>query len=460
MKKRFKSILAITVCFIMLLCTALAGVGCNTTQDITFEEYTEYDAFRFYCYGMPPLANTGVGPYANNPSYRTEEQYRYIAECGFNYVKADDDDEAGIESRLAVLEALKKYDIKVIIYDKGLANMMDLYITGSNSEDPAIKANEELFKSNYARYSEYDNFAGVSISDEPGRERFEAIGKVFDFYRTVETTKDYIVNLLCYSTPTLMGVDTYDQYVTDAVDITKMTRLCFDSYPLNADGTVKEAHISNCSDIAMAAEKKGMDWDCFILTWEHLYYTNPKNYDDIAWQVYTAMAHGCKGILPFVYWTPLTMTTDPYAMINRDGERTQIYYSMQEVIREVRAFESMYMNSTWTGTMYHVADEDYPNDAFASVNDKLESHNRISDIEAKADIMIGTFKDIDNRDAFLITNSSAPAKDVQNQVTIKFKNASKAVLYKKGRKVIVNLDNGKFTTTMGSGEGYYVIPLA
>ena len=74
--------------------------------------------------------------------------------------------------------------------------------------------------------------------------------------------------------------------------------------------------------------------------------------------------------------------------------------------------------------------------------------------------MIGTFKDKDNRDAFLITNTSAPAKDVKNNVTITFNNASHAVLYKKGRKVIVKLDNGKFTTTMGSCEGYYVIPLA
>ncbi len=459
MKKLFKSVVSISVCLIMLLCSTSFIVGCNNNSNVTFEEYTDYEQVRFYCYGMPPLENTGTGAYANNPSFRTEEQYKYIAECGFNYAVIGDGAEAGTDTRVAALEALQKYDIKAVIYDNALANMMDLYLNGSKDGDQAIEVNKDVFRENYEAYNAYDNFAGIHISDEPSRDRFEAIGKVYDFYRTVEPVKDYKVNLLCYSTPDLMGTDSYDTYVKDALDMTKMTRLCFDSYPLNLDGTVKEAHISNCFDIATAAKTKGVDWECYLLTYEHLYYLNPKNYDDIAWQVYVAMAHGCKGFLPFVYFTPLTASTEAYAMIGRDGKPTQIYYSVQEVIKEVRAFESMYTNSTWTGTLYHVADPDYPNDSFASVIDPLESHERIAKIQADADVMIGTFKDKDNRDAFLITSTSAPSKDVQNKVTVKFNNASNAVVYKKGRKVIVNLKNGEFTTTIGSGEGYYVIPL-
>lgn len=459
MKRTIKRIFSILICITMLISSALFSFGCKSNSIETFDEYTEYNQLRFYCYGMPPLENTGTGAYANNPSFRTEEQYKYIAECGFNYAMIGDGSESGIDTRLAALESLKKHDIKVIIYDNALASMMDLYISGSTDSDDAIKVNKETFKESYKSYNEFENFAGVHISDEPSRERFEAIGKVYDFYRTVEPVKDYKVNLLCYSTPDLMGTDSYDTYVKDALDMTKMTKLCFDSYPLNKDGTVKEAHISNCFDIATAAQAKGVDWECYVLTYEHLYYLNPKNYDDIAWQVYTAMAHGCKGFYPFVYFTPLTNSSEAYAMIGRDGKPTQIYYSMQEVIKEIRAFESMYMNSEWTGTLYHVADPDYPNDSFDMVGGKLESHQRISNIKAKSDIMIGTFKDIDNRDAFLITSAAAPSKDIQNEVTITFNNASKAVLYKKGRKIIVNLKDGQFSTTIGSGEGYYVIPL-
>lgn len=459
MKKAFKRLIAVTICFIMFLCSVTLSFGCNNDSNTSFEEYTEFEQLRFYCFGMPPMENSGTGAYANNPSFRTEEQYQYIMECGFNYAVIGSGDEAGTDTRIATLEALKKHNIKAIIYDNALANLMDLYISGKDDGDEGIEANKALFKDNYDKYNAFDNFAGIHISDEPSRDRFEAIGKVYDFYRTVEPEKEYKVNLLCYSTPDLMGTDSYDTYVKDALDMTKMTKLCFDSYPLNLDGTVKEAHISNCFDIATAAKAKGVDWECYLLTYEHLYYLNPKNYDDIAWQVYVAMSHGCKGFLPFVYFTPLTTSTEAYAMIGRDGKPTQIYYSVQEVIKEVRAFESMYMNSNWTGTIYHVADQDYPNDSFAAVRGPLESHERISKIKADADVIIGTFKDKDNRDAFLITSTSAPSKDIQNEVTIKFNNATRAVLYKKGRKVIVNLNNGEFKTTIGSGEGYYVIPL-
>ena len=448
-----KRVVSLVIGMILLLST-MTFLGCK--NKVSFNEYTEYEQFRFYCYYTPPQANVGTGDYANNPTYHTEEQYKYIAECGFNYAKPVL--ENSFEAQVEVLAGLQKYGIKVNITDASLIHMMDLYLNGYDDDSEAIKANKELFKRNYEVYKQYDNFSGVDVADEPHYSRFEALGKVHDFYRTIDTTHDYRVNLLCYSPTTLLGTINYATYLNDAVDITKMSRLCFDSYPLNSDGTVKESHIANNAEVAEKAKEKGIDWDCFILTYQHMFYTNPKNYDDIAWQVYVPMAFGCRGILPFVYMTPLNTTDKYYAMISRDGKPTQIYYSMQEVIKEVRAFEHMYMNSEWMGTMLYVADEDYPNKSFEMVANPLQSHPRIKKLKATADLMIGTYKDKDNRDGFLLVNASAPSKDIENEVVITFDDATHVMLYKKGRKLIVELDKGTLKTDMGSGEGYYVIP--
>ena len=43
--------------------------------------------FRFVAYGTPPNANTGFDQYVGNPDYNTAEQWKMLAECGFNYAQ-------------------------------------------------------------------------------------------------------------------------------------------------------------------------------------------------------------------------------------------------------------------------------------------------------------------------------------------------------------------------------------
>ena len=93
------------------------------------------------------------------------------------------------------------------------------------------------------------------------------------------------------------------------------------------------------------------------------------------------------------------------------------------------------------------------------VGEWSDAHERIADMDATEDFLLGVFEDKDARDAFLLVNISDPADDVTNEVTIRFNDCSRVVLYKKGRKLIVDLNDGVFKTTIGSGEGYYIIPL-
>ena len=145
MKKIVKQRIANTLCACMAL-AAFPLAGCKTTQ-VTFDEYSDYDAFRFYCYYTPPQANVGTGEYLNNASFHTEEQFRYIAECGFNYAMPVC--EVSVETVVELLEGLGKYGIQVYVADMALIHLADLYFLGEDDTSPGVQANKEIFKQNY-----------------------------------------------------------------------------------------------------------------------------------------------------------------------------------------------------------------------------------------------------------------------------------------------------------------------
>ncbi len=445
--KRAKSILSI-IMVMMLLTVGLFGCNSINPNDVKFDEYETYDEFRFYAYYTPP------GATSDNPiSYQTDECYKDIADCGFNYAIAVS--EATLEQKVNLLEGLAPYGVNVVLGDSQIGNLIALYEMGCADDDERIINGKQRFEENYAVYSKYDNFVGIFAKDEPQTSLNPYIGKVNEYYKTV-TDKEWYVNLLPTCSNSQLGNDGgYSAYVEDAAKTQGSTHLNFDCYPLSTDG-ILNSYYSTISKVSNTAKKYDKDFIAFILTLEHMTYISPDNYDDIAWQVYSLMLFGCKGIETFTYWPTVK---DGYGLTDMYGNKSPVYYAMKEVISEVKSFQSMYMNSTHTGTMFYVADEDYPNKLFAMTENPLERHDRIKNLSGDGDFAVGTYVDKDDRDAFLIMNSADPAKDKTINVSVEFDDANYAVCYKKGRKVYYKLDNGKLDLTIGSGEGFYVIPI-
>ena len=464
--------------------TLVMAAGC-AEKKASFTEYAESDAFRFYAYMTPPPANTGSGELANNPDFMTEEQYQWVAECGFNY--AIPIYEGTFENNLKAMDMLGKYGVQYFPQDQSLASLAS-QLNDPTKTEAEIEASKAQAAANVAEYLKRDNFAGVYASDEPSAVAFPGLKAAGEYFKSLAPGKEWWINVHPNSaTSAVLGMESYVAYLNEYAQNTSIDRMSFDSYPLMTEG-LKEGHLANLGQVAAVATAYGYDYDSFILTMGHHSYRTPDNYDDLAWQIYAAMAFGTKGIETFTYWT--TQTTGEnvtHGLVNYYGEREQSWYSMQEVISEVRSFEKMFMNAEWKGVLTYEADPDYPNFSLRSiprtveVGDKGEipvrldpetdpdtgkivgewsdAHERIADMDATNDFLMGVFEDKDARDAFLLVNISDPADDVTNEVTIRFNDCSRVVLYKKGRKLIVDLNDGVFKTTIGSGEGYYIIPL-
>ena len=59
----------------------------------------------------------------------------------------------------------------------------------------------------------------------------------------------------------------------------------------------------------------------------------------------------------------------------------------------------------------------------------------------------------------MVMNYSSPFEHADNKVTLRFENAKKVLVCKKGKRVVENLKNNTLELDIGCGEGYFVIPV-
>ena len=114
------------------------------------------------------------------------------------------------------------------------------------------------------------------------------------------------------------------------------------------------------------------------------------------------------------------------------------------------------MNFTWEGTMPIGATG---GGAYALLRFPLKSLYGVKSATATEDTIIGQFKDKWGNKAYMVVNYSSPYKNVATEVTMQFENAKKVLIFKKGRQILQTLDNHTLKMTLGSGEGYFVIPV-
>ena len=444
-----------------------AFVGCTANEsDLSFEsiEYVDYDPFRFYCYYTPVPANRGDGDYKNNPSYQTDEQYRYIAECGFNYAVGVS--ERTVEENIKALEGLQPYGVKFLINEPSVGRLCALYNHRAEGKeyvtDELINETKIKFAEMYDFYSQYDSFGGFSVKDEPIYTEFTGLGQGYEYFKEIDGDRnsEWWINLFPnWGQNTLKS--TFNDYIDTAAKVSGSTYICYDRYPLYADGNIEPGYWTEIETVARISRKNNKDFTAFILCTGHQTYKKVKTYDDLAYQVYSLMMFGAKGVNTFKYWSTMTSNYGAWSdsLISRDGKRTSLYYGMQQVISEVRAYESIYMNSEWKGVMTYSADKLLGNDVFDGVTAPLEKHDRIKSFTGKSDFAIAAYEDKDGRDGFLVFNANNPEDDTVNEITIKFNDANYAYLYKNGRKLIVKLNGGVFKTTMNSCNAYYIVPV-
>lgn len=411
----------------------------------------------------------------------TDQHYQWLAESGMTQIVVD-----------------AKYD--VLPQSEKMETVLSLCEKYGITAYPAINREANLQKGDFAKFFKYDSFGGF-YTDEPLTK--EHLDKVFqnadNAFGSVNYKYDTLITLI-QNAPE--GYDDYFQTMEQYYEYFgehmrgKTSKYGFDIYPLNGNG-YKSSIASNwlyaMNTAATYADKYDFDFYSFISTMSiRSQSVRRPAYDDLSYTIWVSLAYGAKGIEYFCYnspggppysgefnsadWAMLYIDDQYYGPMNSvEPEnydkyyRTETYYNVQKLTQEFAEFDHVLLSFDWTGTLVNAGTEAATSagDCFTherSLGDEkfvpLDKHKRIKSMTSTEDLIIGTFNDGNGYDGFMAVNFADPFYDLSNSVELNFNSASKALVYSKKGREIVQLENGKFATTLNPGEGCFIIPIA
>lgn len=455
--RRIKKIVSLLGAAVLSLSACVFPVGCAPA--VTDKEYADAESFLWGAYTTPPPA----GIYEGNETYQTLEHFQNIKDCGFTHGISIY--ENNFETVRTALDLSEQAGLKYYPMYNGLS-----YIINSSEQQHDLTEDEKAgLKEFVEEFSDHPAFAGIYAVDEPKKDRWYNLSQAEEYVHSLPGMEDIdfmVSHHAPHADPAACGAtepknrDLYTSYL----ETFDPPYLLYDAYPLMYDPAGNPILNNNWLDNAQTMAEIGKEYDVpiyyFMLTLGHLNYRTPDNYRDIAWQNNLSLAYGVRGCLVFTYWTPMAdNSTYTYGLVDREGNKTPVWYAVQQVIEEYEPFNDVYMSFEREGTMLTKADEWDFNAGFDAVTNQLRSHPRIAEITCTQDTVTGTFKDADGRDAFMVVNYSDPYYAESDTVRIEFNDVEYVSTWRKGVQRVVRLNGGVYETTLGSGEGEFIIPL-
>ena len=352
-------------------------------------------------------------------------------------------------------------------------------------------------------FGKHGGVIGMSY-DEPTKAEIDEIAKYVDYFNRNGNGKNMLVNLFpsfassvksdfgkWYNT-TQQKYELYLQYYCDNV-LSKLTSgekwLSADRYLLtydkNGNKCIDSGWLADVQSVAKVAKNYGAKTNFFIQTMPfgatNGVATGAKEgsrdrvptYNDIRLQQYALMAFGYDGISLFCYGSPVAdgeFASSQYGMIDRSGNKTEIYESVKKANNELLSFDHVLKQFAWQGVFTCDAGKTITgtsstsNASFKSLDRiSLANVSSLSRVSASADTLCGYFKDAAGNDGIMVVNYNETTENLTDTVELTFDSSkyNAAVCYVGGvKKVFTGLTDGKLSLSLGAGEGIFVIPYA
>ncbi|MBQ5815838.1 MAG: hypothetical protein IIW33_00080, partial [Oscillospiraceae bacterium] len=179
------------------------------------------------------------------------------------------------------------------------------------------------------------------------------------------------------------------------------------------------------------ADKYGVPLWTTLLSMGHWAYEEP-NRNDFIWQISTAVASGCEGLLWFHFYTQKASANYRNGPINKFGERSLTYINMSEAIREFHLVHGEHFSHLKLVKSYHVGESFGGFDLFKEGDSDVIL--KIEDVRNHNPLILSFFKDENGDDYFaIVCNSRTDIARVNLTIST---NAGR----------IINLDNNSVVT--------------
>ena len=375
--------------FLIPLILIILSISCATkNSNDKISETGLLNEFKIFAYCGPPLDEVN------------EQRYKEIADAGID-VLVPANGTFNVEQHFKALDLAQKVGIKIIPIDLRL----NPFVIKSD-----IAIDTAAIQSIVNDYKDHPALAAYLIKDEPSAELYPTLRGFYEIFKAEDPAHDPLINIFpSFASDMQLGVDDFEKYVRDYIDIVKPTILSYDYYPFKEELTRKDGWFNDLTIMREESQRVQIPFMLFIQSEGIKNYLRVPNRAEILWQINTALAYGTRGFGWFSYWTPLSDQGLPQeegaddklveqhysAMIDKDGNRTEVY----DYVREA----NLYLRKAGRGL------DGWKNTNVARYEngEMLEGGNSplITPIGKDANLVIGTFSK-DSLHRIVISNSS------------------------------------------------------
>lgn len=380
------------------------------------------------------------------PKYKDlNEACKNIADCNFNSCFT-----WGYKPQFTPL--LEKYNVAVMPY-----------MGGANPQDLSIDLTPENIP---------NNIKGFFYKDEPSFEEMHTIVKPNAVnHATYYKDKLFFVNLNPYwegnetADNSFHKGYTYDEYVAEfcgqAFGYIEQDRIIsVDFYPLMQDGTQRNVWLYTYETLAKYAKECDATFHFYVMATEHYGYRR-LDMDNLRYMVNVGLTYGASAMSYFTYLSYEDQTSFEHGLVSPDGlTKYDSYYMAQKINAECLAWDHIFMNFKWQSTMFvDGTDSRSKNMQFVKAQNSVEHIVIVNSVTANRDTLIGEFLGANNEIGLMVTNFCDPIGKVTDNVRLNLKEANKAILYYRGERSVVDIQNGNLELSITPGDAIFVIPL-
>lgn len=346
----------------------------------------------------------------------TLERYQELADCGFNINF----------SHIGTLDDLKvSLDLAEQVGVKVMATCKELE-TATDSTIAQIKDHPALY--------------GYFLRDEPVCPSFPELAEWAQRIKDADDSKMLYLNLLPNFVDTTVLTCNYREYVRRFINEVKLPLVSFDYYPVTFGGISNNHWYDNMQVIHDESEAAGLPFWAFALSTAHDPYPLP-TMASLRIELYTALAYGAQGLQYFTYWNPGTEIWNFHeAPINQNKERSEAYWLVQAMNKELQARASIFLNSKVV-SIAHVGEEMYPG---CTRMEELPAH--VTKLETSASGAVVSVLEKNGWNYLVVVSRTLDSK---TEVAVEFD--SKACLMDREGKA-VKLAKGENSITIDEGD--------
>jgi RNA polymerase sigma factor (sigma-70 family) len=382
----------------------------------------------------PFIISLWCGP---DRKHTTVEDYRAVADCGFNLVLPPGDGWAvDLKTNRQILDICQQVGLKAMIADSRLVNG-----EGRHRIKPADPDFAKTLDAVVADYAAHPALAGYYISDEPSAKDFPDLADIFRRLREKDPKHFAYVNLFpSYAGNDRLGSKSFEDHVATFVEKVQPAIVSWDHYE-QMSGNKGPAYFSDLEDVRKVCVKSGTPYFQIILATPHFAFRDPSE-ADLRWQVYTTLCYGARGIMYFIYWPYPPFGTD--AIINRDGSRGAKYDMVKRINARLKALAPTLVKLKSAG-VYH-------SEPLPKGTAKLAADAPVRKMEG-GEMVLGWLKDGAGGDYVFVVNRSFKDK-LKAQLTLDAAvKKAEEISQETGQPVAAALTAGVLSCDLEAGEG-------